>query len=144
MQRDIVSVAADMLHGGEDCGGAVTSGGTESIFMAVKTARDKARAEAASAAAASSCPKTAHPAFRRRCHLLDVEFVQMPLGDDSATTRVDLATLLTDDTMLAVGRRAGVSVRDDRSDPEMAAVAVRARHPVPRRCLPRRVHAAVP
>src|SRR5215210_5448750 len=45
MQRDIVAMSADLLHGGEDCGGAMTSGGTESIFMAVKTARDKARAE---------------------------------------------------------------------------------------------------
>ena len=27
MQRDVISIAADILHGGEDCGGAMTSGG---------------------------------------------------------------------------------------------------------------------
>ena len=34
MQRDIVAIAADLFNGGEDCGGAVTSGGTESISNA--------------------------------------------------------------------------------------------------------------
>ena len=37
MQRDVVSIAADILNGGDDCGGAMTSGGTESIFMTVNT-----------------------------------------------------------------------------------------------------------
>ena len=63
----------------------MTSGGTESIFMAVKTARDKARAERGIERGRLIVPRTAHPAFVKAAHLLDVEWVQMPLGDDLRT-----------------------------------------------------------
>src|SRR3989304_3618093 len=43
MQRDVVAIVNDLLHGDEGTGGAMTSGGTESIFMGVKAARDKMR-----------------------------------------------------------------------------------------------------
>src|SRR5262245_48280636 len=43
-EDDIVAWTADLLHGSRDATGVVTSGGTESIFLAVKTARDHARA----------------------------------------------------------------------------------------------------
>src|SRR3990172_5143991 len=36
MQRDVVAIVNDLLHGDETTGGTMTSGGTESIFMAVK------------------------------------------------------------------------------------------------------------
>ena len=42
-ETEIVSMVADMLHGGVECVGNVTSGGTESILTAVKTYRDRAR-----------------------------------------------------------------------------------------------------
>ena len=40
---ETVSMVANMLHGDGGCVGSVTSGGTESILMAVKTYRDRAR-----------------------------------------------------------------------------------------------------
>lgn len=103
MQRDVVAIAADLLHGGEDCGGAMTSGGTESIFVAVKTARDKARAERGIRSGRLLVPTTAHPAFAKAAHLLDLEFVQMPMGDDLRTHPDALVGLITDDTVLVVG-----------------------------------------
>jgi glutamate/tyrosine decarboxylase-like PLP-dependent enzyme len=124
MQRDLVATSADLLHGGEDCGGAVTSGGTESIFMAVKTARDKARAERGIRGGRIVVPKTTHPAFHKACHLLDVEFVQMPLGEDLRTSASDLAPLLTDDTILAVGGAPNYPFGMIDPIPEMAAVAM--------------------
>ena len=42
-ETEAVSMVADMLHGGVECVGNVTSGGTESILTAVKTYRDRAR-----------------------------------------------------------------------------------------------------
>src|SRR4029078_11062864 len=74
MQREVVAMAADLFHGGDDCGGSMTSGGAESIFMAVKTARDKARAERGIERGRVIVPRTAHPAFHKACHLLDVEW----------------------------------------------------------------------
>ena len=40
---EIVAMTSWMLHGGEGVVGHVTSGGTESILMAIKTYRDRAR-----------------------------------------------------------------------------------------------------
>ena len=42
-ETETVAMVADMLHGSPDCVGNVTSGGTESILVAVKTYRDRAR-----------------------------------------------------------------------------------------------------
>ncbi len=44
IQREVVGTMAALLHG-DDATGFMTSGGTESILMAVKTARERARAE---------------------------------------------------------------------------------------------------
>src|SRR5829696_3544442 len=43
MEQDIVAMAADLLGGRADAG-SISSGGTESIFLAVQTARDHTRA----------------------------------------------------------------------------------------------------
>jgi sphinganine-1-phosphate aldolase len=43
METEIVSMTAAMLNGNEDVVGFVTSGGTESNLMAVKTFRDMAK-----------------------------------------------------------------------------------------------------
>ena len=40
---ETVAMVAEMLHGGVECVGSVTSGGTESILTAVRTYRDRAR-----------------------------------------------------------------------------------------------------
>ncbi|GFO12151.1 sphingosine-1-phosphate lyase [Plakobranchus ocellatus] len=44
METEVVSMTSAMLHGDVSCAGFLTSGGTESLLMAVKTYRDRARA----------------------------------------------------------------------------------------------------
>ena len=43
-ETEVVAMTANMLHGDSKVVGSLTSGGTESILMAVKTYRDRARA----------------------------------------------------------------------------------------------------
>ena len=48
MQEEVVDVLADLTHGrsdGREAAGFMTSGGTESILLAVRAARDRARIE---------------------------------------------------------------------------------------------------
>ncbi len=71
--------------------------------MAVKTARDRMRAEKGIRHGRIVIPRTAHPAFIKAAHLLDLEWVHMPLGDDLRTHASALEGMLTDDTVLAVG-----------------------------------------
>ena len=126
MQGDVASIAAHLLHGGDDVGGAMTSGGTESIFMAVKTARDRMRAERGIAKGRLVIPRTAHPAFIKAAHLLDVEWVHMPLGEDLRTRASDLEPLITRDTVLCVGSAPAYPFGMIDPIPEMARIAAEA------------------
>lgn len=123
MQRDVVSIAADLLHGGEDVGGTMTSGGTESIFMAVKTARDRMRAERGIRHGRIAIPRTAHPAFVKAAELLDLEYAHLPLGDDLRTHAETLPEMLTEDTVLAVGSAPAYPFGMIDPIDEMAAIA---------------------
>src|SRR4051794_30218367 len=61
MESDLVSFARSILHADENVVGTVTSGGTESILLAVQTARDAATAERPAIVA----PNTIHAAFAK-------------------------------------------------------------------------------
>jgi sphinganine-1-phosphate aldolase len=81
MEREVVTMGADLLHGNPR-GGKLTSGGTESLFLAVQVARDHAREARGIAEPRIVLPATAHPAFAKACHYLDVAEVRIPVGPD--------------------------------------------------------------
>ncbi len=76
MEADLVHFARKMLHGGPDVVGTVTSGGTESILLAVQTARDAAQVERPVIIA----PTTIHAAFAKAAHYFGVELVTVAVG----------------------------------------------------------------
>lgn len=84
MESDLVATARRMLHAGPEVVGTVTSGGTESILLAVKTARD-AHPEIPDPVLV--VPNTIHAAFHKACHYFGVERVSVPV--DPITFRAD-------------------------------------------------------
>ena len=114
MENALVGAAARLLGGGPgssapDAVGSVTSGGTESLILAVKAARD-ARPEVA--APRIVVPASAHAAFAKAAHYLRVELDTVPL--DPATLRpavADVATAIRPDTDRAGPRRGGSGAR---------------------------------
>jgi sphinganine-1-phosphate aldolase len=104
MEAEVVSMAANLLGGGEDAAGTMTSGGTESILMAVKTYRDRARdLHPEITKPEMIVPVSIHPAFDKAAHYFDVKIVKAPVGADF---RVDLAAvqkLINPNTILIVG-----------------------------------------
>jgi len=103
MEDEVVSMTAHLLHGGDAAGGAMTSGGTESILMAVKTARERARAERGIERGKLLAPRSAHPAFAKAALYLGLELVQIPLAADLRADAAAAERLLSDDTVLVVG-----------------------------------------
>ena len=107
MQHDIVSITATLL-GADDptAGGSVegylTSGGTESLLQAVKTARDVGR-ERGMARPSVVAGESAHAAFTKAADYFDVDLVRVPVGDDFRTSAAALADACTEDTILVVG-----------------------------------------
>ncbi|KAB2346876.1 pyridoxal phosphate-dependent decarboxylase family protein [Actinomadura rudentiformis] len=101
LERQLVGAVAERLGGDAATPGIFTSGGTESIMLAVKAARDArpARADRLEVVA----PATAHPAFAKAVHYLGMELVSVPV--DPVTFRADpaaTAAALTPRTALVV------------------------------------------
>lgn len=83
MEKDVISMALSVLHGPAGATGAMTSGGTDSITMAMKTARDYARKEkGVSGPLNAVLPQSAHPAFDKAAHLMDIEIRRIPFKQD--------------------------------------------------------------
>jgi glutamate/tyrosine decarboxylase-like PLP-dependent enzyme len=92
METEIVSMGCDLFGAAR---GALTSGGTESIFLAVQTAREAARARGVERPTLVSAA-TAHPAFAKACHYLDVEQLRVPPGADGRAD-VDATAAVVDE-----------------------------------------------
>ncbi len=103
LETDVVGIAANHLHGDEEVVGNFTSGGTESCMLAVKTARDHARATRGVTHPEIVLPETVHAAFSKGAHYFGVE--QVRVGVDPATFKADpqaIADAITDNTVLVV------------------------------------------
>jgi glutamate/tyrosine decarboxylase-like PLP-dependent enzyme len=122
-EREVIEMTASLLHG-EHAVGNITSGGTESILLALKVARDKARTDQPGITAPDIVvPETAHPAFNKGAHYLGMNVIRVPVGDDF---RVDLDAFraaITDNTVLLVGSAPNYPYGMVDPIPEMAKMA---------------------
>ena len=90
LERDVLGFARGILGAGPDAAGTVTSGGTESCLLAVKTARDLWRAAQPDAAGATGIPRlvapvTVHAAFRKAAQLFGLAFDGVPVSPVTGT-----------------------------------------------------------
>lgn len=80
IENELSAMAAAHLGGVPGVVGSFTSGGTESCMLAVKTARDYARAVKPHIKEPELVlPVTAHAAFHKACHYMDVKKVLVPV-----------------------------------------------------------------
>jgi sphinganine-1-phosphate aldolase len=91
METEVVQMAAQMLHGPASAVGTMTSGGTESILMAVKASRERARKKKPWIRRPELvAPKSIHVAFDKACHYFGIKPRYVRLTDDF---RVDVKAL---------------------------------------------------
>eukprot|EP00127_Corallochytrium_limacisporum_P004958 Clim_evm32s195 gene=Clim_evmTU32s195 len=103
MESEAVSMVADMFKGGSDCVGTMTSGGTESLVMAVKTYRDRAKAERGVTKPELLMCLTAHAGFNKACEYFNVKCVSVPADRNG---RIDLSAVrryINKNTIAVVG-----------------------------------------
>ncbi|MFT5174009.1 MAG: sphinganine-1-phosphate aldolase [Gammaproteobacteria bacterium] len=90
-ENEVVGWTASLLGAGADATGNISSGGTESIFLAMKSIRDWANANGRGGACPEVvAPYSAHPAFSKAAQLLRMQVTRVRLGDDF---RVDLEAM---------------------------------------------------
>ncbi|NUR91416.1 MAG: aspartate aminotransferase family protein, partial [Nonomuraea sp.] len=96
MEKQVVGAVADLLGGGH---GIFTSGGTESIMLAVKAARDAVARPAGNVV----LPVTAHPAFHKAAHYLGLSVKAVPVDLETYKVRAEeVAAAIDEDTVLVV------------------------------------------
>ncbi len=105
LEREVITMLCGLLHGGDEAVGNCTSGGTESVILAVKTARDYARATRPEITAPEIiiC-ETAHPCFHKAGHYLGVKVVMIEADPNTYCADVKkMEAAINDQTILMVG-----------------------------------------
>jgi sphinganine-1-phosphate aldolase len=132
MQRDIVTitaglVGADRLPPDQRDGvrGFLTSGGTESLLQATKTARDWGRAERGADHPNMVLATSAHAAFEKAAHYFDVESRRVPVRADYSADVDAMADAVDDATVMIVGSAPSYPQGVIDPIPELASIAAR-------------------
>lgn len=126
IQSEVVGITAELLHGAPEAAGFMTSGGTESIYCAVKAARERGREERGITAPELVLPTSAHAAFHKASHDLGIQVHQVPVRDDWRADVDAMAACVNDNTVLVVGSAPQYPQGVVDPIPELAAVAAEA------------------
>jgi glutamate/tyrosine decarboxylase-like PLP-dependent enzyme len=104
-ETELAAMAASHLNGDEEVVGNFTSGGTESIILAVKAARDYAREKRPEVREPELIlPVTGHASFHKAAHYLGLRLVQVPVDPVSFKANVEaFRRAITPNTILLVG-----------------------------------------
>ncbi|MBP0440031.1 pyridoxal phosphate-dependent decarboxylase family protein [Tianweitania sediminis] len=104
MERDVIDYGLSLFSAPDDATGVFTNGGSESIFLAVKAARDAHRARVGSTGSMNIVmPDTAHAAFDKAANAMDLEIRRASLRADKRVDVEAMEQLVDGNTVLLVG-----------------------------------------
>lgn len=104
MQQEVVDIVSGWTHGNDITAGFMTSGGTESLVLAVRSARKRAERERRNLKRMNMVlPSSAHAAFEKGADYFDVESRRVPVGADWKADVNALRDACDAETILIVG-----------------------------------------
>ncbi|TRZ74183.1 MAG: aspartate aminotransferase family protein [Actinobacteria bacterium] len=103
MQAEVLDMAGKWLGSTSESAGYFTSGGTESILMAVKAARDQYRRESSILHPNIVLATSAHAAFDKACAYFDVEVRRVAVQPDWRADVLAMSGAIDANTVLLVG-----------------------------------------
>ncbi len=104
LEKEVISIASHLLNGNENTCGNITSGGTESILLAIKTARDYARITKPHITHPEIIlPATAHPAFFKAAKYFDIKPITVVVDSDFRADILAIKNNITSNTILVMG-----------------------------------------
>ena len=124
-QSEVVQRVTDWVGGGPSAAGFMTSGGTESLLMAVKAARERGRRERGITRPNVVLPTSAHAAFEKGCDYFGVEARRVAVGDDWRAVPEAMEAACDDETVLVVGSAPQYPQGVIDPIPALAAIAAR-------------------
>ncbi|MBZ4415795.1 aminotransferase class V-fold PLP-dependent enzyme [Myxococcus sp. RHSTA-1-4] len=115
-EAEVVAMTAGMLGAdaanagrpaNEHICGSMSSGGTESIMLAIKTYRDWAREKKGITKPEMVAPASAHPAFDKAAHYFGVKMVRVPVGPDYRADVAATRKAINRNTIVLIGSAPG-------------------------------------
>ena len=104
MEKDIVKMTKSLLNCPPDKGfGTVTTGGTESIILALFGYREYARKHKGIISPEVVAPSTVHPAFDKGCYYLGIKLRKIDVSRDNEINKEQLSWFINHNTILLVG-----------------------------------------
>jgi len=111
-EAEVVAMTANMLGAAQaNAGkppeahicGSLSSGGTESILLAMKTYRDQAREERGITQPEMVAPASVHPAFEKAAHYFGIHMVRVPVGTDYRADVRAMRKAINRNTIVMIG-----------------------------------------
>jgi len=102
MEREVIAFAREMLGGDESVVGSVTTGGTESCLLAVKSARDLWVAGGGEGMPRLLAPVSVHAAFQKAAHYFGLSLDLVPVSPTGQVEASALINKLGSDVALVV------------------------------------------
>ena len=103
IQSEVVDACVHLFHGEPDAAGFLTSGGTESVLMSVKAARERARAERGVTEPEMVVAESAHAAFHKGAHYFGIRVHKVAVRPDFRADVGAMAAHVNGNTVLVVG-----------------------------------------
>ena len=101
MELEVIQMTASLLNGDENVTGTMTSGGTESIFLAVYTYRERARQLFPHIKQPEIVASTTiHPAFEKAAHILNIVVKKAAVDQNLCAQPQALEMLISPNTIL--------------------------------------------
>ena len=94
MERNIINILSNLLNNNVSCG-TITNGGTESLFLAVKTYRDLNKSKHPNVVV----PDTFHCSIDKICHYLCVSIIKIKTNDEHRVSVSDILKNINDNTI---------------------------------------------
>jgi sphinganine-1-phosphate aldolase len=123
IQSEVVGATAELFSGPPTTSGFMTSGGTESILMAVKAARERGKAERGITEPEMVIAESAHAAFHKGGYYFGIKVNKIKVRDDYRADVDAMAAAINDNTVLVVGSAPQYPQGVVDPIPELAAVA---------------------
>ncbi|MCX6533081.1 MAG: aminotransferase class V-fold PLP-dependent enzyme [Actinobacteria bacterium] len=102
-QSEVVQMVSAWVHGGDQAAGFMTSGGTESILLAVKGARERGRQEKGITTPNVVLPTSAHAAFEKACYYFGLESRRIAVDAEWRADVTAMSAAIDSNTVLLVG-----------------------------------------
>ncbi len=124
MEAEVLRMALEILNGADQGCAFITTGGTESIFCAMHTAREWAKVErGVSGRPEIILPYSGHAAFDKACHFLEMDIKRIPVKEDFRADVEAMEKAINPNTIAIAGSAPNWPYGTIDPIPELAAVA---------------------